>query len=246
MSVSSHIASPLSKGLFTKAISESGTIFSLPYVLANGNGSLDVALNVSQEYTAELGCNGIDPIACMRNKTPEELLNATRSEVLFAPVFDGWFFPEDPYLIFSEGKQNEVPLLIGFNADEGSLFTNSSEASIAYREGAFIVPELRVADSMDSPVYFYEFTHAPPTPYGKRFGAYHSSEIPYVFGTIDAKDGYGTIDFTLSEKIMEYWTNFAKTGNPNGVGLPVWPVYGNSTQQYLELGDNVTVHSGLS
>jgi len=246
MSVSSHIASPLSKGLFEKGISESGTIFSLEYALADGDGSLESAFKTARDYAERLGCSGENQLACLRNKTAEEIQNATRSEALFGPVFDGWFFPEDPHAIFSQGKQNNVPLLIGFNADEGSLFTNTSEASKEYRENAFVVPELLVADSMKTPVYFYEFTRAPPTALGKRFGVYHSSEIPYVFGTLDAADGYTEEDFALSEKMMGYWTNFAETGDPNGVGLPEWPVYQAQAREYLELGVNVTVKSGLS
>jgi para-nitrobenzyl esterase len=58
-------------------------------------------------------------------------------------------------------------------------------------------------------------------------GAFHSDEIEYVFGTLDSRKGYAwrPEDYKLSELIQMYWTNFAKSGNPNSSGLPNWPTY---------------------
>jgi len=87
----------------------------------------------------------------------------------------------------------------------------------------------------DSAVYRYEFDQAPPlappaagAPASTESrGAYHSAEIEFVFGTLDSKKlPWRPEDYELSERMGSYWTNFAKTGNPNGAGLPPWPQYG--------------------
>ena len=57
-------------------------------------------------------------------------------------------------------------------------------------------------------------------------GAVHSAEIEYVFGQLDSKKlPWRVEDRVLSERMQKYWTNFARTGDPNGEGLPKWPAY---------------------
>jgi para-nitrobenzyl esterase len=81
----------------------------------------------------------------------------------------------------------------------------------------------------EAPVCRYEFDQVPPASEGHEAEAgmaYHSAEIEYVFGTLDWKKiSWRPEDYKLSEEIGVYWTNFAKTGNPNGAGLGEWPKY---------------------
>ena len=79
-----------------------------------------------------------------------------------------------------------------------------------------------------SPAYGYLFDHLEPGPQSSRWGIFHSSELPYVFGNLDAapQRRFTATDREISARLMRYWIDFVKTGNPNGAGLPAWPAMG--------------------
>jgi len=94
--------------------------------------------------------------------------------------------------------------------------------------------------------FLYQFTHVPPSPNAKTWGAYHEAEEQYVFGN----PAYPTLKYTetdrsLSEAMSSYWVNFAKTGDPNGRGLPPWTAYDADSEPYLDLGDTVQLKHHL-
>jgi para-nitrobenzyl esterase len=99
-----------------------------------------------------------------------------------------------------------------------------------------------------APIYTYEFTHVPPIPVratydenaSDKFGAFHGSEIPYIFRTFSVRDWAWTeADAVLSDTISSYWLNFARTGDPNAAGLPQWPRYELPGELTMEFGDVV-------
>jgi para-nitrobenzyl esterase len=98
-----------------------------------------------------------------------------------------------------------------------------------------------------APVYEYQFSRANPG----RSTVAHSSELPYVWGNMAMGNNPGTPAFVETDRkssadIQAYWTNFAKTGNPNGAGLPNWPRFESAARPYLDFTDNgPVVKTGL-
>jgi para-nitrobenzyl esterase len=70
---------------------------------------------------------------------------------------------------------------------------------------------------------------------------FHSSELPYVFGTLDAapERHFTAVDRSISARLMRYWIDFVKTGDPNGAGLPSWPAMGSPVPDIMVLADSV-------
>jgi len=103
--------------------------------------------------------------------------------------------------------------------------------------------------SVAAPTYQYEDTH--PLPGAEANGAFHGAELGYLFGTLFMPEtkaqfqrwglnigGLTDNDRTFSELLQTYWTNFAKTGNPNGTSVPIWPAYNVEHKWYVEFTNN--------
>lgn len=102
--------------------------------------------------------------------------------------------------------------------------------------GAGVPKQLRGMFNVPSKGYMYYFTRVPPGPNAARMGAAHASELTYVFGTQYGPVAESAPDRELSDAMMRYWTQFAKTGNPNAEGLPEWPAFEEGHEGYIELG----------
>ncbi len=132
------MASPLAKGLFQRAISESMAEIGWSDIRENKYGTQPIE-KMGEQLAKDLGCDtASDPIACMRAKDAQEVMDKGQaaadlfgpSTYRYGPCIDGWVIPDLPLNIFEAGKQNNVPLLIGSMADEGNLFSAVANAHV--------------------------------------------------------------------------------------------------------------------
>jgi para-nitrobenzyl esterase len=277
-SVHELIAAPSAKGLFARAIAQSGSGMGLgttPRAAAEVDGV---------RFASQAGAASLSDLRAM----PAETLLAVRGEgggLRFAPIIDGVFIPGDPN---DPAKvASNVPMLTGLTADEASgMVPNYGRASAAELKGqlsrAFGALSDRAtalypaADDAEAglvnrrwarerglastvlwaaqrqkaggqPTFVYQFTHVEPGPDAPRYGAFHSSEIPYVFQTLDKSPDrpFTAADRALSEQMATYWVNFVKAGDPNGSGLPAWPRFDATEGRILEIGEHTGAREAL-
>ncbi|XP_032743529.1 acylcarnitine hydrolase-like isoform X1 [Rattus rattus] len=298
-SVSSHVVSPMSRGLFHGAIMESG--------VALMSSLISVSSDVVYRTVANLsGCEQVDSkalVTCLRGKSEEEIMSINKAFRIISGIVDGIFLPRHPKELLASADFHPIPSIIGVNNDEygwiipSSMTTTDSKKKmdrqmvqailqkrvaqmmwppefsdllleeymgdsedpqflqVQFKEMMedfiFVIPALQVAhfQRSNAPVYFYEFQHRPSffkdskPPHVK---ADHGDEILFIFRSFW---GGTQVDLTeeeelLSRRMMKYWANFARQGNPNSEGLPYWPVFDHD-EQYLQLDTQPTVGRAL-
>lgn len=95
----------------------------------------------------------------------------------------------------------------------------------------------QVQADQGKPMYVYSFNRALP---GDGAGAFHNCELWYVFETLGkCWRPFEKIDFEIAHTMSQYWTNFAKSGNPNGAGVPAWSAYTNDAPYAMDFGDTI-------
>lgn len=266
MSVNCLVASPLAKGLFQKAIAESGASFINGVY---GYKTLAEAEQNGAKLAKELKANSI---ADLRNIPAADLLNKWQPR----PIIDGYVLPASISQIFAGNKENEIALLTGWNEDDafvgklqnaeeykkqitqqygdkaaaflkhypGNTNDEAARSQINInRDQTFGIQNYTWANVQSAKkrakVYLYRFTRRlPATADFVKYGAFHTGEVAYAYNNLKFLNRpWEPADRELANAMSDYWTNFAKTGNPNGKGLPIWPAYNVQTNKIMMLGE---------
>ena len=234
--VSTLMAMPSAKGLFNKAIVQSGSITQLmqPKYSRRVGAKTVEALHLNPSRIGEIEKVPYEEllaaynaaIAAVREEAqqdgafPENILNA----ILFGqvPVVDGEIIPAQPATAEALALSKDVPVIIGttyheFTRDrEDPIFLPLAQQQAADRSAAGCAP-----------VYWYQFTWESPVLDGA-LGSTHCMEIPFVFDNVvlhRTLTGGGADAAELGHRISRLWTSFAKTGVPQAEGIPQWEPY---------------------
>jgi para-nitrobenzyl esterase len=265
------LATPSAKGLFEKAIVESGGGWSRHDTLADKE-------NEGADFATRAGLPGANATLEQLRALPVEKTFDIPAKLGFGPFADGRLIPLTPAHAFARGAALDVPLIIGSNSFEASLM-KSFQIPPAFMT-AQLTPETRAlygADAHDeealaeavftdaimgapahwvagkaaggAPSWLYHFSYVVSMRRSATPGAAHGSEIPYAFGTGSALAERFGIRLTDEDRAMETamhacWVAFAKTGKPACGGVD-WPAYSAASDQLLEFGPKIEVVSGF-
>ncbi|WP_129780772.1 carboxylesterase/lipase family protein [Peristeroidobacter soli] len=258
------LTNPAARGLFAKAIVESG-------------GGWQRTLNRSQKEqegvaaVRSVGLTAAVTAEQLRKLTAEQLNEAVKVAPLlnFGPFVDGTLVTASPAEMFARGQAHDVPLIIGWNSHEASLLDASGAppaailkmfepdqlqqlraiyseshsddalAQAIFGDSSFGAPARWIAARMESgaPAWLYHFDYTLEARRGA-IGANHAAEIPYVFGTLDRIPALRAFvskrDEAMARMISACWVAFAKQGRPVCDGAPSWPAYRAETDELLK------------
>ena len=224
MSVMQHCTSPLTNGLFTKAVMSSGGGVSK---IMNFTQKGEDRYEFWQKVVAESGCQNIDEFLQLE---PEKLFAAwqkLRKEVkgaaMFAsPCIDGLFLTKGNMETVEAGEHKDIPYMLGSNSEDMAPPIIFGMAK-------------KWCETQRKPAYCWFFDRKLP---GDENGAWHSSDLWYWFGTL--KNGWRPFeekDYSLSNTMSDYLCNFVKSGNPNGEGLVEWKPAKEGQKEVMRLGE---------
>ena len=225
MSVQTLVSSRLTAGKIKKAIMQSGGSY--------GTGlHRDIPLQEQERYgtmfTDMLHVKSLEELRAIPAEELEAKIGPWFEQVMpitkglfLTPTLDGVVLEDGYYAAIEKGNLAEIPYMIGANKDDIDVMglENNEHPDTMLLKGS-VDFSLKLEETGKQPAYVYYFTRELP---GDHWGAYHSAELLYMFGTLDrCWRPWEERDYRLSEKMIAYWSNFMKNGDPNGEGLPVW------------------------
>lgn len=236
MSVYDLLCCPMVKGKIAGAIMESGG-GPLPAEIAD----TETVRQRSEAFFEYLNCSTAEearsiPSEIVQEKWQNYLAENPVAGLALCPVYGTTSLPDSIETTFRKGNYLNIPCMIGTVATEDTgtgiapVPEGITEMRDRFMSGALAFCE-KQAEEGRIPAYQYHITNIPP---GPNYGAFHSSEHMYIFQTfLRSWRPYTGKDFELSRIMCDMWTNFIKTGNPNGEGLPEWTVFTKDSEQVM-------------
>ena len=275
------LASPLSQGLFERAIAESGPLRRIYPALAEQEKQC-------REIATLLGAPEKNQLAYLRSLPASQVLSISYlSQAACRPVnIDGYVLEEQPLKTYAEGHQHAVAFMLGNTLREGftRMPPETLKETIRLQYGPFSARVLS-AYGLDGakapapdPVYgdaaiqygtdqahrcrvqltglqqialqvpFYQFQLSRALPGQNAMSSTHADDLVFVFGApaLAFVGMHAPADVKLAEQMESYWTNFAKTGDPNGPGLPRWTKFEAAKKSYMSFTESgATAGEGL-
>lgn len=229
MAITSLMTSPLTEGLFHRAIAQS----------IMGGGASPNGPNATLAAQEQAGANaaeqaGLTTLEEMRALSAEEVTATFRAQTM---IVDNYVIPEDPAVVFAEGRQHPVDVLMGANFAEMAFGGGGPPTAENNPSDRIFWVARRLAEyarEAGQSAYVYWFTQNGAG--SDEFLPVHAAEVKYVFDNLgevplfpDSSDaeriGASDADQQLADTIASYWVNFARSGDPNGAGLPEWPAH---------------------
>ena len=265
--ISHLIASPLSEGLFHRAIHQSGgSSFTYPT-------SASEVKNLANEFSKSFLDSSIKNLRTVSAKEILKISEKIYANHYFNYVNDNLSLNEHLSESYKEGKIQSVDLIIGSNNDEWSLYFDGNvdielwldqetsqekkvklltllediddpvrKMDLLITAKNFVCPSLFMAKSLKNKgkkTWVYQFNRVRDDELAKKYGAFHGAELPYVFDTHDDWLPTNDTDKELTEVIQSYWLSFARTGNPNNANNVIWPEYKSSDDSSIVLDSEV-------
>ncbi|MDR1903303.1 MAG: carboxylesterase family protein [Treponema sp.] len=221
--VQALMASPKAKNMFHHAVVQSYDIIKAPF--------MDISVQIEQGDALSL------PLEKLRSMSTDDVFNLKWASI---PCVGTDVIPYDLIAAYSKGAANDVDLMSGLVEGDKIFFSESTDLPAEQLEKDMMISQLALADSAQVPgykgnVYLYYYHHVMPGENSLSDGAFHTSDVPYFFNHLsDSRVSYWTdTDRRVADIMSDYLVNFAKTGNPNGVGLAVWNTARESSSYLL-------------
>ena len=264
-SVNLLVATPAARGLFVRAIAESGG------GLFNASRPLAKAQEEAREVARRAGADADSAAGLrrLRELTPRQVLANEQGPPDYGAIIDGKLLSDSLPVLFAKGLINPVAYLAGSTGDEASIFGMMGfDAAVLEKRFGIRVADVRPVYEADGkltdaqllrqvqtdfiftagsgslaalaaknghPAYVYEFAYLNDAQRGKLSGPPHCGQMPYMFDTLTAPTDR---DERIARMLQDYWTNFAKIGDPNGPSLPQWPRYRTPDPATLVINDD--------